>query len=71
MTRILVDIPDQQMKDIAAIAAAEELSRAEVVRRAVTAYIEQQKIPAVNVFGIWRDRKADALECQERVRSEW
>jgi len=71
MTWILVHIPDWQMKEIAAIAAAEKSSHAEVVRRAVAAYIEQKKISAGNVFGIWRDRAIDGLECQERGRSEW
>lgn len=69
--RTLVDIPDRQLKDLAAICVAERLPRAELIRRAIAAYIEKKKAPAVEAFGLWQNRKLDGLTYQEQVRSEW
>jgi len=69
--RTLVDIPDRQIKDLTAICEAEKVSRAEVIRQAIAAYIEKKKPAAVEIFGLWRDRKTDGLVYQEQVRSEW
>lgn len=69
--RTLVDIPDRQLKDLMAICEAEKLSRAEAIRQAISSYIEKKKPEAVEVFGLWKDRKVDGLAYQEQVRSEW
>jgi len=69
--RTLVDIPDRQIKDLMAICEAEKLSRAEAIRQAISAYIEKKKPEAIEVFGLWKDRKVDGLAYQEQVRSEW
>lgn len=71
MVRILVDLPERQVKDLAAIAAAEKSSPAEVIRKAVAAYIDRKKVPPASVFGIWKDRGGDGLAYQEWARSEW
>lgn len=69
--RTLVDIPDWQIKDLMAICEAEKVSRAEVIRQAISSYLEKKKPEAVEVFGLWKDRKVDGLTYQEQVRSEW
>jgi len=69
--RTLVDIPDRQIKDLTAICEAEKVSRAEVIRQAIAAYIEKKKPATVEAFGLWKGRKVDGLAYQERVRSEW
>ena len=69
--RTLVDIPDRQLKDLSAICEAEKLSRAEVIRQAISSYIEKKKPGTGDAFGLWRDRKVDGLAYQEKVRSEW
>jgi len=69
--RTLVDIPDRQIKDLAAICAAEKKTRAEVIRQAIAAYIVGHKPTAEGAFGLWRDSKVDGLAYQEQVRSEW
>lgn len=68
---ILVDIPDRQIKDLTAICKAEKMSRAEVVRQAISAYLENKKPVAVEAFGLWKDRRLDGLAYQEQARSEW
>lgn len=68
---ILIDISDQQIKDLAAIGEAEKLSRAELIRQAIAAYLEKKHTEAINAFGVWKDRKIDGVVYQERSRSEW
>ena len=69
--RTLVDIPDRQIKDLAAICETEKVSRAEIIRQAISAYLEKNKAGAVEAFGLWKGRKVDGLAYQEQVRSEW
>lgn len=69
--RTLVDIPDRQIQDLTAICMAENVSRAELIRRAISAYLEKNKPAAVEAFGLWKERKVDGLEYQDQVRSEW
>lgn len=69
--RTLVDIPDRQLKALTAICEAEKVSRAELIRQAIAAYLEKKKPGGEDVFGLWKDRKVDGLAYQEQVRSEW
>ena len=69
--RTLVDISDGQLKDLAVICAAEKMSRAELIRQAISAFLEKKKPAEADVFGLWKERRVDGLEYQEQVRSEW
>ncbi|MEI7456094.1 MAG: ribbon-helix-helix protein, CopG family [Nitrosomonadales bacterium] len=69
--RTLVDIPDRQLNELAALCAAERLPRAELIRQAIAAYIEKKRTPVVDAFGLWKPHKIDGLAYQEQVRSEW
>jgi hypothetical protein len=82
--RTLVDIPNRQLDELSAICAARSLSRAEVVRQAIDAFIRQNRPSQQEAFGIWKDRHArvpviegastlpeDGLAYQERLRGEW
>lgn len=69
--RTLVDIPDKQISELTAICKAEKLPRAEVIRQAISAYLEKKKPVAMDAFGLWKDRKVDGVRYQTQVRSEW
>lgn len=69
--RTLVDIPDKQIKDLTAICEAEKVSRAEVIRQAISAYLEKKKPSAIEAFGLWKGSKVDGVRYQDEVRSEW
>lgn len=69
--RTLVDLPDHQVASLKTICAAKKLSRAEVIRQALAAFIETNKAAPGQAFGLWGDRKDDGLAYQKRVRSEW
>lgn len=80
--RTIVDIPDDQIKALDRIGTREKLSRAELVRRAVSRFLELESPktprPMLNdIFGIARtgDKRffdgLDGLAYERRIRSEW
>jgi hypothetical protein len=80
--RTLIDLPDQQLHELGAICAARQISRAEAVRQAVSAFILQNRSSREAAFGIWKDQvvflpgeteplPTDGLAYQEKLRSEW
>ncbi|MCB1556193.1 MAG: CopG family transcriptional regulator [Alphaproteobacteria bacterium] len=78
--RTIVDIPRDDIKSLDAIAAQGGLSRAEVVRRAVSLYLEEERAEAKNkldqYFGLFRNDPTvfdglDGLAYQEKMRAEW
>jgi metal-responsive CopG/Arc/MetJ family transcriptional regulator len=73
--RILTEIPDQQLTDLADICSTRNLSRAEAIRQAVDAYIERNRPAREAAFGLWQNAHnklpKDGLKYQERLRSEW
>ena len=68
--RTLVDIPDRQIDDLALICESKRVSRAEVIRQAISVYIEQNKPATADAFGLWKNRGVDGLEYQEKLRAE-
>ncbi|MBN3735346.1 MULTISPECIES: ribbon-helix-helix protein, CopG family [unclassified Burkholderia] len=72
MSRILVDLSNSQLDELAAIVETERRPRAAIIRDAIDAYIALHKRPlADDVFGLWKDRTVDGLAYQEELRSEW
>ncbi|AOJ34734.1 CopG family transcriptional regulator [Burkholderia metallica] len=72
MSRILIDLSNGQLDELAAIVETERRPRAAVIRDAIDAYIALHKRPlADDVFGLWKDRAVDGLAYQEELRSEW
>jgi metal-responsive CopG/Arc/MetJ family transcriptional regulator len=80
--RTLIDMPEHQLKELEVICKARKLSRAEAVRRAVDAYIVQNRPARDEAFGLWKGTSVylpgeteplaeDGLAYQEKLRSEW
>ena len=72
--RTLVDIPDADLARPNLISESKNISRAEVVRRAITGYLAQHKPSGSGIdeaFGLWADRNEDGLAYQERIRRQW
>lgn len=69
--RTLIDIPDSLVNEMTLIAELQHVSRAEAIRQAISAYVEQNRPLTADVFGIWKARGIDGLQYQEKVRSEW
>ncbi|KND59729.1 hypothetical protein BVER_00391 [Candidatus Burkholderia verschuerenii] len=72
MGRILVDLPDEQIDELAALGELQQRSRAAVICDAISEYVESNKRrPAVDVFGLWKNRRIDGLRYQQELREEW
>lgn len=70
--RTVIDLPDEQIAPLKELASALNVSRAELIRRAVTDYLSRFEPPTDDTaFGIWKQRGEDGLAYQERMRSEW
>ena len=70
--RTLVDIPEEDLSLLKKIGEAGNISRAELVRRAISAYLSPHKHAApLRAFGLWGRNKRDGLEYQEKIRREW
>jgi predicted transcriptional regulator len=74
MTRILADLPDEDIKWLDRLASEQGRSRAAVLRDAVAAYRPQVPHDWIEKgFGAWKDRTdiGDAVEWQRRERASW
>lgn len=70
--RTIIELPEEQLTGLDGWCRREGISRAEAIRRAVAAMLaERAKGEAVDAFGLWRDRAAEALAEQEKLRNEW
>jgi predicted transcriptional regulator len=77
MTRILADLPDDDIKWLDRLAEEQGKSRAAVLREAVSAYRAEAPVSGKawldQAFGIWKDRAdiGDSVEWQRRERASW
>jgi hypothetical protein len=74
MTRILADLPDDDIEWLDARASEQGKSRASVLREAVQAYRADAPMDWLDAgFGAWKDRTdiGDAVEWQRRERASW
>lgn len=82
--RTIVDIPDDLIKALDRLGTQEDVSRAELVRRAVQLYLDSEQERAVNesaaavdkYYGFLQDCPEafggmDGLEYQRQIRGEW
>ena len=78
MTRILADLPDDDIKWLDKLAAEQGKSRAAILREAVAEYKAEAKLSGNKEwldigFGAWKDRTdiGDSVEWQRRERASW
>jgi hypothetical protein len=74
MTRILADLPEDDVKWLDAQAAEQGKSRAQLLREAVSAYRSEAPKDWLDIgFGAWKDRTdiGDSVEWQRRERASW
>ena len=70
--RTIIDVPNNLIDQIDALAQREKISRAEAVRRAVAEYLEKRAHHRSDAgFGIWKNRKIDPLAYEDELRKEW
>ena len=70
--RTLVDIPEGELEALNALSLSRSVSRAELVRQAIKAFLEVNRAqPKRDGFGLWAHKKRDGLRYQQEIRSEW
>ena len=78
--RTIIDLPEENIKSLDLLGKKQNLSRAELVRRAVSNYLEIEQTKTQNnldsYFGLFKDDKdvfdgLDGLGWQEKMREEW
>ena len=71
--RALIDIPERQIDELAAICQIKKLTRSEAIRQAITLYVTNNKPSSSQAFGLWAMNEAqeDGLAYQEKLRAEW
>ena len=75
MTRVLADLPDDDLRWLDRVAAERKQSRAALLREAVSAYRQKQPADWLEAgFGLWARHGidvGDAVEWQRRERASW
>lgn len=72
--RTIVDIPDIQVKALNQLSKKKRVSKAEIIRQALTNYLNQSskiKKSFDDSFGLWKDKNIDGIEYQKKLRNEW
>ncbi len=73
--RTIIELPDDQIDALKALAARDQVSRAELIRRAVAEYLSSHPLDTEArkaAFGLWRDRgDRDGVAYQRKLRSDW
>lgn len=70
--RALVDMTDDQVEALDALAKRLGRSRASLIRTAIEEYLARQRRARVeDGFGLWGQRKVDGLAYERELRGEW
>ena len=72
MSRIVIDLPDEDLRLLDAIKDVQKRPRAEIIRTAISGYLEDNRVRETeSTFGIWQLDNGDGLEFQTALREEW
>jgi metal-responsive CopG/Arc/MetJ family transcriptional regulator len=70
--RTIIELPEDQLGALSELCKREGLSRAEAIRRAVAAMLEQHRADSAGqAFGLWKRKPVDGVAYQRRMRGEW
>lgn len=72
--RTIIRLTDAQIEALNRLRSSEHASRAELIRRAVDAFLQTQKGASIAErpgFGAWKKKRIDGVAYQRRMRAEW
>ena len=72
--RTIIDLTEDQVEALDRLRASEHASRAELIRRAVDAFLQTQKGASIADrpgFGAWKKRRVGGVTYQRKLRAEW
>jgi metal-responsive CopG/Arc/MetJ family transcriptional regulator len=72
MSRIVIDLPDEDLRLLDAIKEVQKKPRAEIIRTAISDYLGNNRVSEMeSAFGLWRYENGDGLIFQTALREEW
>lgn len=71
MPRTIIDIPDGQLREIDRVCRALRISRAEAVRRGLTAFLERNQAVEEDGCGLWGEGKDEARRLLANLQARW
>lgn len=70
--RALIDIPDTQIRALAALCEKVKQPRAVIIRDAIAEYLARhQRVSNDEAFGLWTADAPDGVDFQRAARTEW
>jgi predicted transcriptional regulator len=71
MMQTLVDIGEDELKALDALAERQQVSRSSLIRKAVDDFLARQVQARQAAFGLWSEAPSDGLDYQNKIRAEW
>lgn len=72
MTRIVIDIPKEDLRQLDNLRAIRHVTRAEIIRQALAGFLENNRVDASsNAFGLWGNKQVDGVVYENQIREEW
>ena len=69
--RTIIEVPDEVVASLDKLGREGGLSRAALIREAISQYLAERGRSDSEAFGIWRTDPVDGVQYQEKVRGEW
>ncbi|TGN08361.1 ribbon-helix-helix protein, CopG family [Leptospira ilyithenensis] len=70
--RTILEIPEEKISILDEISKEENVSRAELIRKAIDHYLlDFPRIRREASFGIWKSQNLDSLQYERSIRDEW
>jgi metal-responsive CopG/Arc/MetJ family transcriptional regulator len=69
--RTIIDLPQEQLQQLAELCRRHALSPAEAVRRAIAMFLAEESQTQEDAFGLWEGRGAEGVGYQQLQRDEW
>ncbi len=72
MTRIAIDLPEEDLRQLDNLAAICHLSRPALIRQVLSGYLADSRASSNNdAFGLWANKNTDGVFYENHVRKEW
>ncbi|MCL2892819.1 ribbon-helix-helix domain-containing protein [Brenneria tiliae] len=72
MPRIVIDLPEEDLRQLDNLKAIRRVARAEIIRQALAGYLENNRADGNNnAFGLWKDQNIDGVDYENQLREEW
>jgi metal-responsive CopG/Arc/MetJ family transcriptional regulator len=72
MSRIIIDLPDEDLHLLDTLKNIHKKPRAAIIRTAISEYLASNWMNEEDgAFGVWNEKNGDGLEFQAILREEW